>query len=160
LESPEAILATLRSTPAGLAGLTAHLEPEAWTRHPRRGEWGLTEIFCHLRDVDAEVNLPRVEVLLAQKDPFIVAQDTDKWAEERAYARQDGREALAAFSANRRRFVAILSALSPEDWGRRGRHSVFGPTDLRELAGISAEHDRSHVRQAYELLAQAREHQA
>jgi FMN phosphatase YigB (HAD superfamily) len=154
LDSPEAILATLRSTPAGLAGLTAHIPPEAWALHPRKGEWGLTEILCHLRDVDAEVNFPRVEAVLAQQDPFIVAQDTDKWSEQRVYSQQDGREALAAFAASRRRLATALSGLRPEDWGRRARHSVFGPTDLRELAAITAEHDRSHIRQAYEALSQ------
>jgi FMN phosphatase YigB (HAD superfamily) len=152
--SPEAIVATLLATPAGLAGLVAGLTPEHWMRGSGSEEWGLTEIICHLRDVDAEVNLPRVEALLRESNPFIPGQETNGWAEQRDYAHQDGRDALRQFTETRTQMVRKLSALGPQDWQRRARHSVFGPTDLRELAGISAEHDRSHIRQAFQLLPQ------
>jgi FMN phosphatase YigB (HAD superfamily) len=152
--SPEAITATLLATPAGLAGLVADLTPEQWMRRSGSEEWGLTEIVCHLRDVDAEVNFPRVEAVLQGSNPFIPAQETNGWAEQRDYAHQDGREALRQFTETRTQMVRKLSALGPQDWQRRARHSVFGPTDLREMVGISAEHDRSHIRQAFQLLAQ------
>jgi hypothetical protein len=58
------------------------------------------------------------------------------------------------FTETRKELVMMLAALRPEDWQRRARHSVFGPTDLREMTGISAEHDRSHVRQIFQLLRQ------
>jgi len=152
--SPEAILATLLSTPAGLAVLIKDIPAEHWTHGPGSDAWGLTEIICHLRDVDAEVNIPRVEAILEESNPFIPAQETNGWAEDRGYAQQNGREALHVFTETRKRLVTKLAALRPEDWRRRARHSVFGPTDLREMAGISAEHDRSHVRQVFQLLPQ------
>jgi FMN phosphatase YigB (HAD superfamily) len=154
-DPPEAILATLRSTPAGLAGLLAGIPLEEWTPCDATGEWGPTEILCHLRDVDQQVNLPRIQTILGANEPFIVAQDTDKWAEERSYHLQDGHEALRGFLENRRTLIGLLSRLKPDDWRRRARHSIFGPTDLRELAGISAEHDRSHVRQLVGALREA-----
>lgn len=152
--SPEAILATLLSTPAALAGLLADIPVEQWTQRREPDEWGLTEILCHLRDVDAEVNSPRVEAILKESNPFLVAQETNGWAEQRDYARQSGQEALRVFTDARKGLVSTLAALRPEDWQRRARHSVFGPTDLREMAGISAEHDRSHVRQIFQLLSE------
>jgi FMN phosphatase YigB (HAD superfamily) len=152
-ESPEAILATLRSTPAGLAGLVADLPRDEWTCGPETDQWGLTEIFCHLRDVDTEVNLPRVQAVLEETNPFIAGRETDQWAAQRGYRFQNGWEALHAFAESRRGLAAILSGVSPTDWERPARHSIFGPTDLRELAAISAEHDRSHVRQARAALA-------
>jgi len=153
-DSREAILATLLSTPAGLAGLLADVPAEQWARGPGSEEWSLNEIICHLRDVDAEVNLPRLRAFLKETNPFIAGQTTDDWVKERDYDQQDGREALRALTTGRKGLVATLAALSPEDWHRRARHSIFGPTDLREMTGFIAEHDRSHVQQVYKTITQ------
>lgn len=149
--TPDAILAALRSTPAALATLTTDLPTEAWTCKPAPGEWCLTEVLCHLRDVDAEVNLPRAQKLLAEENPFLPGVVSDAWAQERDYAAQDGRQALADFLRTRRRMVGLLAdAAAP--WSRSARHAIFGPTNLLELAGFMADHDRAHVRQAWKLL--------
>lgn len=150
---PEAILATLRSTPAALATLTQTLPAEAWHCAPAPGEWCLTEVLCHLRDVEAEVNLPRLEKILAEENPFLPGAVTDVWAQERNYAAQDGSQALADFLAARRRLLALLAS-EADPWSRPARHAIFGPTTLRELLGFVAEHDRNHVRQIWNLLPQ------
>lgn len=148
---PEAILATLRSTPAALLTLTQNLPAEAWNFAPAPGEWCLTEVLCHLRDVEAEVNLPRLEKILAEENPFLPGAVTDVWAQERNYVAQDGFQALADFLSTRRRLLARLLG-EADPWSRPARHAIFGPTTLRELLGFVAEHDRNHVRQAWNLL--------
>lgn len=154
LSSPEAILATLLSTPAALAGLLAEIPAEQWRRCPASNEWSLNEIVCHLRDVDSDVNLPRLRAFLQETNPFIIGQSTDDWVKERAYDSQDGRQALRDLTEERKALVATLEALSPQDWQLRARHSIFGPTDLREMAGFIAEHDRSHLQQVFKTIAQ------
>jgi FMN phosphatase YigB (HAD superfamily) len=149
--SPDAVLAALRSTPAALAALTTALPPEAWSRKPAPDEWNLTEVLCHLRDVDAEVNLPRAQKLLAEENPFLPGVVSDAWAQERNYAAQDGPRALADFLETRRRLVGLLNG-EPASWSRPARHAIFGPTTLLELTGFMAEHDRLHVRQIWNLL--------
>jgi len=147
---PSAILAILRSTPAALNHFTTGLPADAWNARTRAGEWSLGEILCHLRDVEAEVNLPRLRKVLQEDNPFIAGQDTDRWAQERGYIHQDGARALQRFSATRQRLIKSLEKLEPQEWQRSARHTIFGPTRLHELMEIVAGHDRLHVRQAQE----------
>jgi hypothetical protein len=62
-DTPEAMLAILRSTPAALQAMVSGLASNSWIDKPRPGEWNLAEVVCHLRDVDGEVNLPPHRVL-------------------------------------------------------------------------------------------------
>jgi len=149
--TPQALLAILRSTPAALASLTLDLAAPAWTRQPQPGEWCLTEIVGHLRDVDRDVNLPRLRKVLAEVNPFMAGEVTDDWVKDRQYARQDGRASLAEFTTIRKELLALLDGLLAE-WDRPARHAIFGPTSLQELVGFMAEHDRVHVKQAFEAI--------
>jgi hypothetical protein len=149
--TPQALLAVLRSTPAALASLTRDLFAPAWTHSPKPDEWSLTEIIGHLRDVDRDVNLPRSRKVLAEANPFMAGEVTDEWVKDRQYGRQDGRASLAEFTTIRKELLALLDGLQAE-WNRPARHAIFGPTSLKELVGFMAEHDRLHVRQAYEAI--------
>lgn len=151
--TPDACLAVLRSTPAALDTLTRDLPAQVWKLAPGAGEWSLTEIACHLRDVEAEVSLVRLQKLLETHNPFLAGQDTDRWAEERDYTRTDGRGAMREFFQSRMEVVRILEGLSADDWQRPARHAIFGPTRLIELVGIMAAHDRLHIRQVMSVLA-------
>jgi hypothetical protein len=148
-EMPSACLAILRATPAALAALTADLPEARWHCRPAAGEWCLTEILCHLRDVDGEVHLARLRRVLAEDNPFLPGEVTDRWVEERGYAREDGRRALAAFIAVRKELLALLEGLEPAAWSRPARHAIFGPTTLLELVKFIAEHDRLHIQQIF-----------
>jgi len=55
------------------------------------------------------------------------------------------------------KLVEKLKSLPADGWKRRGRHTIFGPTDLQELVGFMAEHDRTHIQQAMTLLRVIRE---
>ncbi len=153
IETPAALIATLRATPAALHHITTDLPADRWRRRPRPEEWCLTEIICHLRDVEREVNLPRIQAILNEDNPFLAGQDTDPWAEERHYHRQDGVQALGEFVAARMETLNLLDDLSPEAWDRPARHAIFGPTHLRELVGFMAGHDRLHIRQIHTCLS-------
>lgn len=149
---PEAITAILHSTPAALQTLLAGHSPAQLTRQPSPGEWSPTEVLCHLRDVEREVNLPRLQTMLTLNNPFIAGQDTDRWAAERDYPAQDCRDALQAFLDTRIELLRLLNRMSAEDWERPARHAIFGPTRLVELLNIVAGHDRLHVRQVLQAL--------
>ena len=55
-----AILSQMPATPAMFSTLAGSLADKILNRRPSEGEWSITEIFCHLRDVECEVNLPRL----------------------------------------------------------------------------------------------------
>jgi FMN phosphatase YigB (HAD superfamily) len=149
--SPEALLAILRSTPAALATLCHTHNTHLHTR-PAPGEWSPGEVLCHLRDVDSEVNLVRLLQVLHEANPFLPGQDTDPWAEARQYFKQDGSQALLDFINARLVILDLLEKMTLEDWERRARHAIFGPTNLRELVNIMAGHDILHVQQVFRAL--------
>ncbi|MGE5252174.1 MAG: DinB family protein [Bacteroidota bacterium] len=148
----ESIMALMRADPAAISSLIEELPASAWASRPEPSEWALNEILCHLRDMEREVNQPRVQRLTSEPEPFIAAQSTDQWAEERGYLRQDGRTAFSQFLAARLATLETLQGLSQEDWARRARHSIFGPTNLLEMVGFMATHDRIHIQQIWKLL--------
>jgi FMN phosphatase YigB (HAD superfamily) len=150
--TPDAMLAVLRSTPAALDTFCRDLDDPAWRSQAEDGEWCLTEVLCHLRDVEGEVNLARIRRVLNESNPFLSGEDTDPWAQTRQYIRQDGRSALQYFTAVRMKLLHLLESLSPEDWQRPARHAIFGPTTLSELVSIIAGHDRLHIQQVHKLL--------
>jgi HAD superfamily hydrolase (TIGR01549 family) len=154
--SPSALLAVLRSTPAALNSFSQGIEPSNWNLRPLPDEWSPTEIFCHLRDVENEVNMPRLTKVIGEKNPFITGQDTDPWAEERHYIEQNGALALNEFVSSRLQVLDLLSNLENEDWQRPARHAIFGPTTLQELVSIMAGHDRLHVRQLHAIIDPSR----
>ena len=148
IQTPQALIASLRSTPAAIATLVAPLSMDGWSRRPASAEWCLTEIICHLRDVEREVNLPRIRKILAEENPFLAGEVTDRWVEERHCVEQDGRQVLADFIAARKETLDLLTGLQAE-WSRTSRHAIFGPTTLLELAGFVAGHDRAHIQQIW-----------
>lgn len=150
---PDSMLATLRSTPAVLQTLCEDLEPEAWTRRPKAEEWSVCEVLCHLRDVEKEVNQPRLQKVLEENNPFLPGMDTDPWAAQREYICQNGPEAWQLFTTAREELLGLLDNLKPEDWQRSARHAIFGPTQLAELVSIIAAHDRLHIRQVQQAIA-------
>ena len=145
--SPTSFLAQLRSTPAVLAGMLDSVPSSAWTRRPAQGEWSATEILCHMRDVEREIDLPRISQILDEEEPFIPGQNPDVWAAERNYLAQDGAQALREFTSARLGTLTMLDGLAPAQWSRRARHAIFGPTSLQEMVSFNAGHDRLHIQQ-------------
>src|SRR3989304_5167623 len=64
--------------------------PPARGRRPGPEEGSAGEILCHRRDVELEVNLPRLQRILTEQDPFLSAVDPDRWAEPRGDRPQAG----------------------------------------------------------------------
>jgi len=150
--SLEAMPVILRTTPAVLRHLCLGKQPAELAVRPAAGEWSPGEVLCHLRDVEREVFLPRMQKVTREDNPFLSGRDTDRWAEERRYREQDSLQALDSFTQARLEQLALVEGLKPEQWSLTARHAIFGPTRLHELVNINAGHDRLHIRQVYLAL--------
>ena len=150
--NPQAAQAVLLSTPAVLHSLRKEVPIEGWLKPPAPHEWCLAEIVCHLRDVETEVNLPRLKKMVDENNPFLPGMDTDPWVLQRNYISQDCLQALDDFIAARMESIALLEKLEPTAWLRTARHSILGPTKLQEIVGITASHDRLHIQQTHQVL--------
>lgn len=136
---------------ANVRGLLAN-DHANWRWRPAPGEWSLTEVACHLRDVEIEVHQARYEALLAAENAFLPGVVADEWAGQRHYQEQDCQSAIGAFLAARDSTLEMLADLPPAVWQRQGRHAFFGPTSLHELLYLAVQHDEIHWGQIERLL--------
>lgn len=145
---PRAILARIRGHLAAVLTLAGRVgSDDAWRWRPSVTAWAPVEIICHLRDVDLEVNLPRLAKLTAEEGAFLSAANPDSWAEPRRYIDQIPAQALEDFIRARLELIAQLATLSDEQWERPARHALLGPTTLAEIMGVAADHDLLHLEQ-------------
>ncbi|GAP14999.1 predicted hydrolase [Longilinea arvoryzae] len=151
-QTPQALTALLSSAPAALQTLSAGLDTNRWNQRPKENEWSLGEIFCHLRDVDIEVTIPRTQRIQHEDTPFITAEVTDVWAEKRHYLQENPIRALEDFTQARTRLLLQLQQLGAADWSRPARHAIFGPTTLGELLAFTITHDQNHIRQVAKTM--------
>lgn len=150
IRTPAALVGVLRSTPAAFDSITrGYHTREDWGYRPAAGEWSATQIACHLRDVDAEVNLPRFEKISRGENPFLPGVNSDLWANERGYAQSDGVAALQQFMQAREQILQLLERLDENGWNQPARHAIFGPTTLLELVSFTVTHDRNHLQQLW-----------
>lgn len=137
---------------AYLLGELSALPTDQWKARPAPDEWSLTEIACHFRDVEAEVNLPRTRLILETDNPFVSGAVTDPWAVERDYQAQDGPQALHDFAVARQWLIQLLRSQTESVWARTARHAILGPSTLAELLTIALDHDRLHLDQVRATL--------
>lgn len=161
----------LRTTPDELTAAMRGKNDAILSRRPEHRSWSVKEIVCHLRDVE-ELFLIRFQTMLAMDEPKILTRsaspevlavwgiggpvghplDPDRWAKERQYQRADAVEALAAFQRRRGESLALLAALSPEQWRRGGIHPLRGRMALGDWVASLAGHDDNHLDQIRRAL--------
>ena len=127
-------------------------EPVDWQRRPTSAQWSLTEVLCHLRDVEREIHQARFQALLAKDDAFMPGATPDDWSEQRNYQEQDGRQALSDFVRARQETADLLQNVDMTIWQRSGNHAFFGQTTMHELLYLVVQHDRVHWQQIMLLL--------
>ena len=124
-----------------------------WMWKPDYDEWSLTEVFCHLIDVEREVNLERFTAVLKDTDVFLTGVSADDWAISRNYQQQDGQIALNDYLAARALTLSMLEELDPEIWERQGIHAYLGRTTMHELLFLVSRHDELHWEQIKDIVA-------
>ena len=150
--SRDAILGIMTATPAVLRGMTSTLSDVEWRHEPRRDDWAINEIICHLRDTDKEIHRLQLRLMMEREGAFIPRPETGIWANEREYLNVHGPDAVMEFSAVRLELLQILKEQEEEMWSRKARHAIFGPTSFLEVVGFMADHDRLHIQQAWKTL--------
>lgn len=149
-QTPSALITTMRSIPAVLEDLLINLDEESKSYSINSADWSIKEVVCHLRDVEIEVNLPRIQKVLSQENTFVAGVITDPWAIERNYAGQSGKDALQKYIRARKETIEKLEHLQLE-WEKPVRHSIFGSSTLLELVGVMVGHDKAHIQQIHHV---------
>ena len=143
--APAGVLARLHGQLGTLLTRFGTLSDEAWRSPLSVDHWTPAQMICHLRDLEAEAHLPRLQLMLQSEAAFLPAVDSDRWVDERDYAGQSGPEALRAFVELRKETLARLAVLSPQDWERRATHALLGPASLADVMSLAADHELVHL---------------
>ena len=112
---------------------------------PGPGRWSASDVLCHLRDVDSEVLVPRLERMLTEEQPELPAVDLTQ--RELHYHEASPQAALEAWRPARARLLSRLAPLTPREWARMGFHWANGPYPLGDMVREWVDHDLSHRRQ-------------
>jgi hypothetical protein len=127
-----------------LAARFASLSAEEAARGGPEATFSPVEQCWHLADLEREGFGARIRRLLDEDGPFLPDFDGARLARERDYRSRSVAEGLAAFRAGRDGNLAMLRAMSAEQWFRAGTQEGVGPVALCDLPAMMAEHDAGH----------------
>lgn len=145
--TPAAIIPQFEGNIGALFGLIDMMKPHYWNQHPDPDEWSPLQIVCHLLEREAPVHRQRLERILNENNPFIPDPGLPPGPHDAIPCDEDGYRAARRFLQERKVTIDLLKSLTEQDWQRPGRHSIFGPTTLLEMALFTAQHDRLHLKQ-------------
>ncbi|QTD92534.1 DinB family protein [Burkholderia anthina] len=147
------VVAALATMPDRLAAYAAHVPAALGTRRPAGTGFSLVEHACHLRDLDA-VFAARIEAVRTHTLPVIASVDGTALAAQRDYLAQSLDDALAAFRTGRAALCATAAALPAPERARCGLRDGIRRMSIDDLVREWLDHDRTHVLELDELLAE------
>lgn len=147
---PQMIEPQLRGNIGALYGTLADVQPGYWQQRPDPDEWSILQILCHLLQNESEEQRPRLQRILQEDNPFIVAPKPP--GPELPVCDDNGYDIAATFVAQRRQTLDLIATIPPAAWARPARHSIFGLTTLLEMAHFTAQHDRLHLNQLCQTI--------
>ena len=109
------------------------------------GTWSVQEVMTHLLDSDL-ASTHRMRRIVAEQNPLLVAYDEDAFIARLPSDRNDLREVLDLFEANRRFTARWLRTLAPADFERTAVHTQRGRITLLEIVEIYANHVDHHLK--------------
>lgn len=147
-----AIEPEMRGNMGALFGLLSEVKAHQWQQHPDPEEWSIIQIVCHLLESEEKVQQPRLKHILNEDNPFLVSPQPPPGPREAIPCDTNGLPAARCFLRLRQETLAWLAQLDEADWQRPARHSIFGNTNLLEMAHFTAQHDRLHINQICQTL--------
>jgi hypothetical protein len=153
-QSYQELVRSVEETPDAIRQLVNGVAQGDLDRKPSDQGWSVLEHICHLRDIEQEGNLVRIERIISQDRPFLPGLDGDKLAAERDYNHQPFDEALESFIGARESNVRKLRDLSDEQVTRSAIFENVGIITLEQLIRMMYEHDSEHLQQLSALRDQ------
>jgi len=135
---------TLAHTPAKLRAAVDELGREQLDTPYRPGGWTIRQVVHHLPDSHMNAYV-RFRLALTEDEPVIKPYHEHLWAELADAKAAPIGASLELFDGLHRRWVALLSALTPEQFQRTFRHPEIGVHNLEWTLGMYAWHCGHHL---------------
>ncbi len=116
------------------------------------GKWTGKQILGHLADCEL-VFVTRLQYMLAEENPTVVAFEQDLWANRFRYEKQDVRAIRDRFRALREQLIALTKTCSPADLARKASRPDNPNYTVEYLTSHAAEHNARHLEQLAAIKA-------
>jgi hypothetical protein len=137
----------LRATPQTLRIELDALPGEVLRWRPAPAEWCINEVIGHLIACDQNGFAGRIQTILAEEKPRLVAWDVAGTVAQRRDEARDGFELIAALEKARLENTEFIATLTPAQLARTGLHPAVGELQVRDLLFEWVHHDRNHMKQ-------------
>jgi hypothetical protein len=151
MNNTEAIIIALENAPAIILPLVREVPLDVLKRRPQPEKWSAHEHACHLAEVHT-LFFSRLDLMLNESHPRIVAYNPDEAMEEGALLKVDLDEALQRFANDRAWLVERLRQLSDDDWQRTAEHEEYAHYSILIMFRHVSLHDMLHAYRIEELL--------
>jgi len=123
------------------------LSKEEEHRPIQPGEWSPHQVAWHVRAVETQAYLPRVQILLAEDGAQLADFDGEAWMERHYAPDERGTRIVDDIHAARRAMTARLQAAPDAVWSHIGQHSFWGARTLMWWVERSTAHVEEHIQQ-------------
>ena len=138
----------LRDQADDVRRLVAGLDEDSLAKRTIPEKWSLKELVCHVLKVQT-VFSERLETMLAQENPTVTSYKAENDPGFEKMAARPADDTLAAFLAERERYLERLEDLSPAEWHRTAEHPDFPHYDVHFQTDYLAHHEAHHI---YQML--------
>jgi hypothetical protein len=153
LEAHRRLLDRLRYQALDVNRLAGGLHENHLSKRLFVDRWSLKELLCHISRVQQVFLNDRLDAVLAQDNPDLVAYEPEHDPKFHEQLARPGADLLADYLAERERLIGSLTALSKEQWHRPGRHPVYPESDVCSLAEYFVHHEAHHIYQMFQRRA-------
>ncbi len=137
------LIAQIAAAPGKLRAAVEGLDAKQFATPYREGGWTVSQVVHHVADSHLNAYV-RFKLALTEDFPAIKAYDQQRWAET-ADGRVPAGVSLNLVEALHARWVALLEAMSAQDFQRKLQHPELGEVTLERYLGLYAWHGRHHV---------------
>lgn len=137
-------IARLGAQPARLAAAVELLDAGDFAAPYRPGGWTVGQLVHHMADSHLNAFI-RVKLGLTEHEPTIKPYDQDAWAQLADATTLPPQVSVTLFSATHQRLLAVLQAMTPEQFSRRIMHPENGVMTLDQVAAMYAWHGDHHL---------------
>jgi hypothetical protein len=139
----------LRDQADDVRRMVAGLDEESLSKRTIPDKWSLKELLCHVLKVQ-RVFSERLETMLVHENPSVTSYKPEGDTGFEKMAALPAGETLAAYLAERERYLERLEDLLPAEWHRTAEHPDFPHYDVHFQTDYLAHHEAHHIYQMLE----------
>lgn len=151
-EERRAAIESVAAAPAKFRAAVAGLTDAQLDTPYRPGGWTVRQVVHHVPDSHANAFI-RLKLALTEDHPTIKPYDQEAWAKLEDARSTPIETSLMLLDAIHDRWLRVLRAMPPSDFGRTLHHPENGPMNLDQLLAMYEWHGRHHTAHIANLRA-------